>query len=223
MQKPLRVFIGFDPRQPVAYQVLSHSILIRSSVPVSITPLVLSTLPIKRRGLTEFTYSRYMVPWLCDYEGSALFLDADMLCLWDVADLFSMNDEFKTTDSSSVMVVKNKIRFEWPSLMLFNNSKCKKLTPEYIDDVSSKPQSFDWADKVGDIPPEWNHLVGYDVANQNAKIVHFTAGIPCFPETKDCEFSAEWNKEAYVSVSTVTWQELLGNSVHVEKVRGGFK
>jgi lipopolysaccharide biosynthesis glycosyltransferase len=68
-------------------QVLAHSIYKRASKPVSITPLVLSQLPIKRVGLTEFTYSRYLVPYLCGYEGLAIFMDADMLCLGDVHEL----------------------------------------------------------------------------------------------------------------------------------------
>lgn len=213
----LKVMIGFDSRQPIAFQVLAHSIYRRSSVPVSITPLVLSTLPIKRRGLTEFTYSRYLVPWLCGFEGKALFLDADMLCLGDVAELFSLADPY-----AAVSVVKNPQRFEWPSLMLFNNIACSKLTPEYIDDVQNKPQTFEWANAVGELPSEWNHIVGYDQPNPNAKLVHFTAGIPCWPETKDCEFSKEWNQEAWRTNSSVTWQELMGQSVHVDRVKQGL-
>ena len=71
--QPLRIFVGFDPRQPVAFQTLVHSIWSRASLPVSITRLQLNQLPLKRRGLTEFTYSRYMVLYLCGYEGEALF------------------------------------------------------------------------------------------------------------------------------------------------------
>ena len=61
-----KVFIGYDPRQPVAYNVLQHSIVIRTEYPVSITPLVLETLPITRKGLTPFTWSRFLVPFLCN-------------------------------------------------------------------------------------------------------------------------------------------------------------
>lgn len=209
----LKVFIGYDTRQPVAYQVLSHSIYKRSSAPVSITPLVLSQLPIKRRGLTEFTYSRYLVPWLCGYSGRALFLDADMLCLGDIKELFDITD----TNCRDVCVVKNKERFEWPSLMLFNNSRCQILTPEYIE--KEKPQTFEWAvNGVCGLPDEWNHCVGYDKENPKAKLVHFTAGIPCFPETQSCEFSKEWNQEAFSSTSSVGWKELMGNSVHAKRM-----
>lgn len=216
--QPLKVFIGYDPRQPVALQVLSHSILRRSSVPVSITPLVLSQLPIKRRGLTEFTYSRYLVPWLCDYSGQALFLDADMLCLDDIAKVFSFADPYH-----DIFVVKNKLRFEWPSMILFNNARCGMLTPEFIEDINNKPNKLEFAESIGDIHPEWNHCVGYDEPNPSAKLIHFTAGIPCWPETYGCEFSEQWNKEAYASMSSVSFQDLMGQSVHVNRVSQGMK
>ena len=75
----LNVFIGYDPRQPVAYNVLQHSIVRHASEPVAITPLILKQLPIERRGLTEFTFSRFLVPYLCGFKGMAVFLDADMV------------------------------------------------------------------------------------------------------------------------------------------------
>lgn len=207
----MRVFIGADPRQQVAVQVLAHSISWRASKPVSITPLVLHQLPIKRRGLTEFTFSRYLVPYLCDYRGIALFVDADMLVAGDVAELFDLKDD------TAVQVVKNKQRFEWPSLMLFDNAQCRQLTPEYIDSPQSSPQSLKWAPSVGDLPPEWNHCVGYDTLNPEAKLIHYTKGIPCWPETKGCEHSDAWFKELQLCNSTVSHQELMGQSIHVAR------
>ena len=77
----LKIFIGHDERQPVSTSVCLNSIYRRASKPVQITPLVLSQLPIDRSGLTPFTFSRFLVPWLCDYEGWALFMDCDFLIL----------------------------------------------------------------------------------------------------------------------------------------------
>jgi hypothetical protein len=212
----LKIFIGMDRRQPVAFQVLMHSLYKNSSSPLSITPLVLDQLPIKRRGLTDFTYSRYLVPHLCDFRGKALFLDSDTLVRCDITDLFNYPDFWL----NAVSVVKNKLKFEWPSVMLFNcaHFDCRKLTPAYIDDVKTKPNAFDWTKLIGELPKEWNHLVLYDDPNPDAKLVHFTAGIPCWPETSECEFSNEWNRVAYESVSSVSWQELMGNSVHADKI-----
>lgn len=203
----MRVFIGSDPRQPIASNVLAHSIRARASKPVSITFLELDQLPITRRGLTFFTYSRYLVPWLCDFEGIALFLDADMLCLGDIENI----EEF-FNGHSAVHVVKNKQRFEWPSLMMFNCRRCKVLTPEYVQN-DQKLQSLDWASDVGEIPSVWNHLVGYDPP-QKAQIVHFTKGIPVWPETENCEYADLWHMERRAMMYTCGYQELMGGSRH---------
>jgi len=209
----VKIFIGYDPRQPVAVQVLMHSIYTRASKPVEITPLVLSQLPIQRTGLTQFTFTRYLVPYLCNYRGEALFLDADMLVLDDIYKL----EEICAPQMAPVSVVKNERRFEWPSLMYFNNARCEKLTPAYIE--SQSPHNLEWASRIGDIPAEWNHLVGYDKPNPNAKLIHFTQGIPCFEETKNCEFSAQWMEEMKRTITTVSWDEIMGKSVHAKYVK----
>lgn len=207
-----RVFIGYDKRQPVAYNVLQHSIWRRSSKPVAISPIKLDTLPFTRTGLTEFTFSRYLVPWLCDYEGWALFLDSDMLVMDDITELFDMADE-----SKSVMVVQNAQRFEWPSLMLFNNAKCKLLDPDYVSKYSS-PQDFAWArDGVGSLPKEWNHCVGYDPPGP-AKLAHYTQGIPLWFETSNCEYGKEWMDELKDMERACLWKEIMASSVHAKPV-----
>lgn len=207
----MRVFIGYDPRQPVAASVLAHSIAERSSQPVQIIQLRLKQLPIKRRGLTDFTYSRFLVPYLCGFRGKALFLDADMLCLGDIAELFAYSDP-----DHAVRVVKGKQRFEWASLMLFNNERCRALTPEHVE-TSPSLFSMDWG-SVGDLPKEWNHCIGYDEPNPAAKLVHFTMGIPVWAETIECEYSTHWQQELNDCSRTVSWLELMGNSVHADKL-----
>ena len=74
----LRIFVGFDDRQWISFTTLASSIYKTAKRPVAITPLILETLPITRRGLTPFTFSRFLVPWLCDYSGPAIFMDADI-------------------------------------------------------------------------------------------------------------------------------------------------
>jgi hypothetical protein len=212
----LRVFIGFDPRQPVAYQVAAASIAKHSSVPVSITPLILSQLPLKRRGLTEFTFSRFLVPYLCGYEGHALFVDADVLCLGDIA-------EFPWDATESVSVVAHSsvqkqgksvdVRFERPSVMLFNCGECKQLTPDYIE--IANPFSFEWASSIGHLHREWNYLVGYD-SGGGARLAHFTQGIPIFEETCRDEYAAEWLEMAKWCGESCSWSEIMGSSVHAK-------
>lgn len=212
----LKVFVGYDQRQPLAAQVLMHSIYKRASRPVSVTPLVLSQMPVQRQGLTEFTFSRYLVPHLCGYTGTALFLDADMLCLADVYEL----DEIARPQLRPVCVVKNsKLRFEWPSLMYFNCAHAKNLTATLI--AKGQPHILEWAGKhgIGELPSEWNHLVGYDEPRTDAKIVHFTQGLPCWEETKNCEYSEAWWTEMRTCNATVSWAELMGRSVHAKAVQ----
>ena len=115
-----RIFIGYDERQAVSYTTLQHSILETASGPVSVTPLILSTLPITRRGLTPFTFSRFLVPWLCNYQGHALFLDADMFL---VSDIYEMTQYFN--DEHAISVVRSIAQFEQSSVMLFNNAHPK--------------------------------------------------------------------------------------------------
>jgi lipopolysaccharide biosynthesis glycosyltransferase len=216
MNQPLRIFIGYDVRQPIAYNVLQYSIASNASVPVQITPLVLNTLPIERIGLTQFTYSRYLVPYLCNYEGIAAFFDADMLVQGDVAELFSLIDP-----QCGVSVAKDKPRFEWPSLMLFNNANCRRLSLAMIE--KRVPQHLEeWSDYgIGTLPPEWNYCVGYNHEAIEPKLIHYTAGIPIWPETKDCKFSDLWHACHKKMNASVSYQSLMGGSVHVQKVATG--
>ena len=208
----MRIFIGVDPRDVVSYNVLRWSIEKRASGPVSITPLILPQLPITRKGLTEFTFSRYLVPAMCGYEGKGLFLDSDMLCLGDVRELL----EIETY--GSVAVVKNQERFEWPSMMLFDCGQCQRLTVQMIDDPDSTPQDMEWADGIDELPPEWNHCVGYDEPREDAKLVHYTTGTPHFKERRACEYAPEWWAEYRSMTAQASWLEIHGHSIHRDRV-----
>lgn len=219
----LKIFIGFDERQPLSYTVLQHSILWRATQPVAITPLVLKTLPITRRGLTPFTFSRFLVPWLCDYKGWALFLDLDMLVLGDIAELFGYCD-----DGKAVVVCKDQQRFEWASAMLFNcgHPANAVLTPDYVEDPQrcQRPHGIDWVGDdslIGAFPAEWNHCVGYNAERPGAKIAHYTMGIPAFPEVRGCEYTEEWLQDLKIATATQPWLKLMGNSVHAMKLADG--
>jgi hypothetical protein len=173
----------------------------------------------KRAGLTPFTYSRFLVPYLCDYKGWALFIDVDMLVRTDISELWDMRDA-----RMALMASKNTMKFERASLMLFNNELCDVLTPQYVETANDLHSLGFLPDHlVGDLPREWNHLVGYDEPRPDAKLVHFTQGVPMFPETKDCEYAEEWKKYAQTSVGSVPWSDLMGNSVHAKPVLDRLK
>ena len=107
----IRIFLGYDHREVVAYHVACHSIHVRSSQPVEIAPVMLSqlegTFTRERNNLqsTDFSFSRFLVPYLCGYEGWALFADSDIICLDDIANLWAMRD-----DKYAVMCVQHAAR-----------------------------------------------------------------------------------------------------------------
>lgn len=141
-----------------------------------------------------------------------------MLVLCDIADLIKQHQCM-----NAVSVAQHQKPFEWPSLMVFTNSCCAKLTPEFVDDKENKLFDFAWAKHIGNIPPEFNHCIGYDEPMPNAKIVHYTQGIPCFPETEDSEFREQWLEEYSNCRSTVPWAEIMGRSVHEEAVMARYR
>lgn len=211
-----KIFIGYDERQPLSFTVLSQSIIAQTSEPVAIIPLKLDTLPIKRKGLTPFTFSRFLVPYLCDFRGTALFLDVDITLNADIAQLFKLADP-----QYAVQVSKNEHEFEWASVMLFNCEHPANaiLTPETVE-THNDMHRIGWCkpEEVGDLPREWNQLVGYDKPNENAKLVHYTQGVPAYPETIECEHSELWHQWHQYSNNTQPWEALMGSSIHAVQV-----
>jgi hypothetical protein len=215
-----RIFIGGDSRQVVSLTTLIWSITKNAKTPIAITPLVLETLPIKRAGLTPFTWSRFLVPYLCNYEGWGLFLDADMICNGDISEVFKCGDA-----SKAVHVMKDQPAFEWASAILFNcaHPDNKVLTPEHIDDPKTNNlHKIGWLpmDQIGNLPREWNVCVPY-TANppENPKLVHFTQGVPHWWETRNQPHADKWVEYAREAIgATVSWWELMGRSVHRDSV-----
>jgi Glycosyl transferase family 8 len=210
----IKIFIGYDPRETVAYHVLAHSILARASQPVAITPICLSQLggvltrardPLQS---TDFSFSRFLAPWLCDYQGWAIFMDCDMLVRDDITRLWALRDEryavqvvkhhhVPKEDTKFLGAVQTKYQKKnWSSVMLLNNSRCQALTPDYVNRASGLDlHQFKWLGDdslIGELPQRWNHLVGHDAPTAEVSLVHFTTGGPYFQQWRDCEYAAEW-------------------------------
>ncbi len=211
------VFIGYDSREVVAFNVLAHSIQARSSTPVAIAPIMLAqlqgTFARERHSLqsTDFSFSRFLTPYLSGFQGFSIFMDCDMLMLDDIAPLWALRD-----DRYAVQVIKHDHRprestkflgepqtaYEkknWSSVMLFNNERCAGLTPEYVNRASGlELHQFKWVGGdhlIGALPKKWNHLVGYDAPSSDVSLVHYTLGGPYFQEYADCEYADEWRVE----------------------------
>ena len=213
----IRVFIGYDSRETVAYGVLAHSINRHASQPVAIAPVMLDQLKgvfhRERNALqsTEFSFSRFLVPWMCGYEGWAVFMDCDMLMREDVAKLWELRDErYAVQVVKHVHVPNEETKFlgavqtkyekkNWSSVMLMNCAKCRTLTPDFVNRASGlELHQFKWLpgdEQIGELPSKWNHLVEYDPPRGDASLLHYTIGGPWFAEYANCQYSDEWRAE----------------------------
>jgi len=212
----INIFIGYDNKEKVAYNVLSHSIIQNSTKPVAITPIALNHLKddfVRERNSlssTEFSFSRFMIPHLMNYQGWALFMDCDMLMFEDVSKLWRMRDDSKAIQvCKHDYIPKEKTKFlgqtqtvypkkNWSSFMLMNCKKCSSLTPDYVNRASGlELHQFKWLEGdhlIGDLPLEWNWLVGEYEHKDDVKNVHYTKGGPWFEEYARCDYSQDWFK-----------------------------
>lgn len=200
----IRLFTGYDRREAIGWHVFCDSLMAHASEPVAIIPLQGQ----QKDGTNAFTYSRFLVPKLCEYHGWAIFADGcDMLLRVDIADLWAMRD-----DRYAVQVVKHDYRTRhprkyvgtdmeagnqdyprknWSSLILWNCARNTHLDPE---GSASYLHRFQWLEdaEIGELPIEWNWLTDEYDANDDAKLVHWTAGIPGFPYYSSAPHSDEW-------------------------------
>lgn len=215
----VKVFIGWDSREPIAAEVCQFSIERNSTVPVDIQMLkqdilrerLLYARPRDTLASTEFTFTRFLVPRLTDYQGWAVFCDCDFVWLGDIKDLVAQAD-----DRYAVMLVKHDYRPQntvkmdgkkqeyyprknWSSMVLFNcgHPKNRWLTPFHINRATGQElHRFSWLDDsdIGSISPEWNWLVGWYHQPWDGvpKALHYTEGGPWFKNYADCEYSDVW-------------------------------
>lgn len=227
---PFKIFIGYDPREIVAYHTLCHSILSRSSIPVALIPINKDNL----RGIytrnndphqsNEFSFSRFLVPFLAGYDGWAIFMDCDMLVTGDIKELIDLQD-----DDKAVMVVKHDYtphdtekylgskqyqypRKNWSSVVLWNCGHVSntKVDPAYVNTAPALDlHRFRWLhdDLIGELPVTWNWLVGeyhygyQGVQQHQVKNYHFTVGGPYFHEYAHVDGADKWFEERAIMTS----------------------
>jgi hypothetical protein len=222
MTSPFRVFIGWDRREPEAYEVAKFSLIRRASVPVVVTPIKVDEL--RARGLyrreadplaaTEFTYSRFLTPALAGFSGWALFCDCDFLWLGDIAGLasytrepkavFCVQHDYRPKEKTKMdgAVQTSYPRKNWSSLMLFNcdHAAVRGLTPDLVNRESGAYlHRMQWAADadIGALPVTWNWLEGWNEkpAQGTPKVVHYTRGGPWFAQWQDVDYGDLWREE----------------------------
>jgi len=213
---PIPIFIGYDPREAVAYHVCANSIIRHASQPVAIVPLALNLFQdyteTHTDGSNQFIYSRFLVPHLMGFKGWAIFIDGDMIVRGDIVELWNLREsdkdvmvvkhDYKTRMTEKYLGSKNEDypRKNWSSVILWNcaNHPIQRLTPEFIEkSTGAELHRFSWIndDRIGELPPEWNWLPDEYGANPDAKLLHYTLGAPCFHEFATANMSDEWHRE----------------------------
>ena len=215
MSKLLNIFIGFDQKEAIAYHTFVQSLIEKSSVPLSIVPLAENNLNFYDEshsdGTNKFTYSRFLIPYLMDYNGWAIFVDGDMVCLSDIKELISYFDpkyavsvvkhDYKTKQKLKYFGQKNEDypRKNWSSVIIWNCShpKNRQLNPSFINNKEgSFLHRFKWLNdqEIGDLPKSWNWLAIEYPEKDNLKLIHYTLGTPCFKDYANTSLSEFWKK-----------------------------
>ena len=209
----INLYVGYDEREAIAYHVFCHSVIKNTSIPVKITPLVLSQLKefneTHQDRSNDFIYSRFLTPYLNEFDGWAIFADGDMICQADLKELIGMADpnkalmvvkhDYQTKASIKYLgnINENYPRKNWSSVILWNCShpKHKILTPEFVSNKTGKfLHRFSWLDDndIGELPVEWNWLACEYEKNTDAKLIHYTLGTPCFKDYRDTDMAEIW-------------------------------
>jgi lipopolysaccharide biosynthesis glycosyltransferase len=213
---PIPVFVGYDPRESIAFHTCVNSIIRLATQPVTIVPVALNLFQDYKEthgdNSNHFVYTRFLVPHLMSYNGWAIFIDGDMILRDDITKLWNLREgnkdvmvvkhDYKTRMPVKYLGAKNEDypRKNWSSVILWNCGSWpnRRLTPEF---VQSQPGSylhrFSWIDneRIGELPIEWNWLPDEFGTNPDAKLLHYTLGTPCFHEFADTPQAEEWHRE----------------------------
>ncbi len=216
----MKVFVGYDIREDIAYQVCEYSIK-KHQPDAEVIPLKqkelresgIYTRAVDPLSSTEFTFTRFLVPYLSDYKGWAVFIDCDFVFIDDVKNLFAEAD-----NKYAVMVVKHDYtpkeglkmdgckqlpypRKNWSSTILWNcaHPSNKQITPDIVNSQTGQYlHRFQWLEdsEIGELKPDWNWLAGwYTEPNDGSpKAIHYTEGGPWFKEYRRCPYHKVWKQ-----------------------------
>ena len=221
MKESVRIYCGYDPRESAGYHTFCQSVMDKASIPCAFIPLhkpMLEGFDGQRDGTNAFIYSRFLVPYLENFRGWAIFADAcDMVVRDDIAKVWNLREQFAF--NKAVAVVKHDYRTKhkrkyigtpmeadnadyprknWSSFILFNcaHASNMRLTPEVVkESPGSFLHRFQWLsdDQIGELPSEWNSLA-MEQDLSDASLIHFTCGIPGFPHYKHCDGAENWHR-----------------------------
>jgi lipopolysaccharide biosynthesis glycosyltransferase len=216
----MKVFVGYDSREQIAYDVCEYSIL-KYNRNARVIPLKQDELREQKLywrdndplSSTEFTFTRFLVPHLCDYKGWALFVDCDFLFQINIEEIFALAD-----DRYAAMVVKHDYnppegikmdgqkqlaypRKNWSSMILWNcgHPNNQKLTTGLVNKETGQfLHRFSWLkdDMIGELNCQYNWLVNHyhEPKDGKPKLIHYTEGGPWFENYQHCEYGYHWER-----------------------------
>lgn len=219
----MKVFVGYEPREDIAYQVCKHSIQ-NKQPKAEVRPLIQKELrdagwysrPVDKLASTEFTFTRFLIPELMNFKGWAVFMDCDMILTTDIKELFDQVD-----DKYAIMCVQHDYtpregikmdgqkqtiypRKNWSSVVLWNcgHPSNRVVTQDFVNDTElngAYMHRFSWLkdEEIGELDHTWNYLVGVYNDIDKPKLIHYTEGGPWFENYRNCEFAHLWKDELY--------------------------
>jgi lipopolysaccharide biosynthesis glycosyltransferase len=183
MSEPIRIYIGTEPAQWLPTEVLKRSITTRTKADVEFHDLIGLKLGLKIQMYTGFSFYRFAIPEQCGYQGKAIYLDADMVTLGDIDELYNLDFQGKPALAKAHDQVVT-----FTSVMLMD---CKKLKhwnvrewvalinaglTSYQGCMSGGPSGMNFGD-FGALPKYWNHFDHYD---ETTRLIHYT-NVPTQP------------------------------------------
>ena len=210
----VKIFIGYDPKEAIAFHTLTQSIINRTTIPFEIVPLCLSNLPMYKREIdtrqsNEFSFTRFLVPYLSEYKGVSIYFDCDMMLRTDIAEVLQEVDDKPVYLVKHNYTSKSKYKYlgtkqynyprkNWSSFVVWNcGHKSNKIVTDSFVNTASAAELHQFKflkdNEIGELDVRWNWLVGeYNNAPKDVKNVHWTLGGPYFEKYKNVEFANEW-------------------------------
>lgn len=175
----IRVCIGTEPKMELPRRVLEHSILRRTKTPVEFFPMIGNSWEEVPGGVTGFSFKRWRIPFHFNYEGHAIYLDADQVVLADIQELWNQPME-RPSPGNVVWAAKKRIPLlsvmvidcaaagqhsEWRPTYLFTEILPKVGQQKLMNGSWIKPSPVE-------IPYEWNHIDFHE--EYRTKILHYS-------------------------------------------------
>lgn len=141
------------------------------------------SLQLKYKNVTEFSLYRYLIPQICGYQGKAIYIDSDTICLTDISELFDTPLNGCDFLAKEDAYDSRGERLWGLSVMLIDCERCrfdletfyKEIAQElytYKDLACMSPAFLAYHPyKIGNLDRNWNV---FDRVDKDTKLIHYT-------------------------------------------------